>query len=105
VRPIGLGVLTSLVLLSPALLTLAPAQHFKHHGGATPAAPRISTPAPASRISAPAISAPRFSASAPHTAAPAPRLVAPAPRFSAPQVNLLSLTRWETCATLKSATT
>jgi hypothetical protein len=86
VRPIGLGVLTSLVLLSPALLTPAPAQQFKHRGGAAPAAPRISTPAPAPRISAPAISAPRFSAPAPHIAAPAPRLAAPAPRFSAPHV-------------------
>jgi hypothetical protein len=86
VRPIGLGVLTSLVLLSPALLTPAPAQQFKHRGGATPAAPRISVPAATPRISAPAISAPRFSAPARHIAAPTPRLAAPATLFSPPHV-------------------
>jgi hypothetical protein len=91
VRPMGLGVLATLVLLSPALLTPALAQQFKHRGGAAPAAPRISTPAPAPRISAPAISAPRFSAPARHIAAPAPHMAAP--RFSGPRTPQIAAPR------------
>src|SRR5712664_4019947 len=66
-RATGLGVLATLVIVSPALVTPAAAEFRGRGGGGAAPAPHISAPAP--RISAPA-AAPHFSAPAPHVAGP-----------------------------------
>jgi hypothetical protein len=90
-RTSGFSVLAALVVVSPALMTDAAAQVRRGGGAPAAAAPHVSAPAAAPRVSAPA---PHFSAPAAHFAAPAaraapPRFSAPAaasPRFSAPHV-------------------
>ncbi len=75
-RPNGVGVLATLVVVFPTLLTPAAAQ-VKHGPGG---------PAPAPHIAAPA---PRISAPAPHISMPSPRIAAPAPAprvFAAPHL-------------------
>jgi len=90
-RPAGLGVLATLVIVSPALVVSADAQFKRPGGGGAAPAPHVSAPAPAPRISAPApAAAPHFSAPAPRAAAPAfsaPHISGPGPRFApAPHV-------------------